>query len=184
MTAEKHMLSDYSKELRDYYLGASPHTLFTGLVWLASAWWAESYSKTQAIGLFIIVGTFTYPAGELIRKMMRVSTNLSKENRLPQMFMLLAFTIPLSYPLIYLVCRENINLFFPAFTILIGAHYLPFVFGYKMKSFAILSILLVGLGTVISLKYPSAFSLSGYLTGSVLVAFAALHFTLIKKQLV
>lgn len=176
------ILKDYSREMRETYLGAVPHTLFTGLVWLASAFWAASVSQTQAMVIFIIGGSFTFPGGELIRKMMRIPTSLSKGNALPQMFMLLAFTIPLSYPLIYLVCRGNINLFFAGFTILIGAHYLPFVFGYRMKSFALLSILLVASGTIISLKYPAAFSLSGFVTGALLIVFASIHFILIKNN--
>lgn len=182
MVTNTYILPDFSREMRDTYLGAVPHTLFTALVWLTSACWADSVSKTQAIVVFIVGGTCIFPGGEVIRKIMRVPTTLSKENSLPQMFTLLAFTIPLSYPLIYLVCLHDINLFFPAFTILIGAHYLPFVFGYRMKSFALMSVLLVALGTFISIKYTSSFSLAGYTTGIVLLMFAAIHFILIKKQ--
>jgi len=184
MMIQERILSDYSREMRDTYLGAVPHTLFTALVWLISAYWADAFSPSQAMVLFIAGGTFTFPGGELIRKIMSTPTTLSKENTLPHLFMLLAFTIPLSYPLIYLVCRSNMNLFFPSFTILVGAHYLPFVFGYKMKSFALLSVVLVGLGTFVSVEYPNSFSLAGYATGSILLFFAALHFLLIKKQLI
>jgi hypothetical protein len=184
MIIQQGVLADYSREMRGTYVGAVPHTLFTALVWFISAYWADAFSQSQAIVMFIVGGTFTFPGGELIRKIMRVPTVLSKDNTLPQLFMLLAFTIPLSYPLIYLLCRNNINLFFPSFTILVGAHYLPFVYGYRMKSFALLSVILVGLGTFISIQYPNSFSVAGYTTGAVLFLFAALHLLLIKKQLI
>lgn len=183
MMIQESVLADFSREMRDTYLGAVPHTLFTGLVWLISAYWGDAFSQSQAIVIFIVGGTVTFPGGELIRKIMSAPNTLSKDNTLPQLFMLLAFTIPLCYPLIYLVCRNQVSLFFPSFTILVGAHYLPFVFGYKMKSFALLSMILVGLGTFVSIQYSNSFSLAGYLTGIVLLLFAVLHFLLIKNKL-
>jgi hypothetical protein len=107
---------DFSAQIRKTYLGAVPHTIFTSLVWLTAALLAEQFSKGQAIVFFIIAGSFVFPGGELLRKLMKAPNVVAKENKLPQFFMLLAFTIPLSYPLIYLVCKGNINYFFPAFT--------------------------------------------------------------------
>ncbi len=174
---------DYSLEIRKTYLGAVPHTIFTALVWISSAVIAEQFSKNFAIAFFIISASFIFPGGELIRKLMKAKNVISPGNHLPQFFTLLAFTIPLSYPLIYLACKSNINYFFPAFTILIGAHYLPFIYGYRMITFGMLSSMLVAQGIAIALYFPKNFSLSGYLTGATLLFFALMHYHRIKKEI-
>jgi len=171
---------DFSTQLRKTYLGAAPHTLFTGLVWVASGFLAENLSKHQAIAFFIIAGTFVFPGGELVRKLLKAPNVMAKENKLPLLFMLLAFTIPLSYPLIYMACKTNVNFFFPAFSILVGAHYLPFIYGYGMKTFGIVAALLITNGILNGIIYPTDFSTSGYITGSILIAFAFIHFIKIK----
>lgn len=173
---------DFSTELRRTYWGAVPHTVFTAAVWITASCLSFYISKNQAIVFFMVAGTFTFPGGELIRKFMSAPSLISKENKLPQFFMLLAFTIPASYPLIYFACKANINYFFPAFTVLIGAHYLPFVYGYQMISFSVLSIVLVAQGTLIGYYYPESFALSGLCTGITLLLFAALHYFIIKKE--
>jgi hypothetical protein len=174
--------ADFSKELRETYLGAFPHTVFTALVWIGSGIWGQFVSKPEAVLIFIVAGTFIFPGGELIRKIMKTPDVLSRENKLPQLFMLMAFTIPLSYPLIYLISKNNINLFFSSFTILVGAHYLPFIYGYRMFTFGIVSVLMVALGTFFSLKYPSEFTLPAFVTGAILLILAFTNYYLIKKQ--
>ena len=95
----------------------------------------------------------------------------------------MAFTIPASYPLIYLACRSDINLFFPSFTILIGAHYLPFVYGYRMLSFLMLASVLVLEGTICAILYANSFSEQAYVTGATLLLFATINYIIIKKEL-
>jgi hypothetical protein len=182
MNSEMTSAMDYSAELRKTYMGAFPHTLFTALVWIVSGVLGYFISKPQAIILFILAGTFVFPSGELIRKMMGVPNVLSKENKLPQLFTLLAITIPLSYPLIYLIIQNNINLFFSSFSILIGAHYLPFIYGYRMRSFGILTILLVLAGTYFALLLSDQFALPAIVTGTILLVFALIHYKIINKQ--
>ena len=174
---------DFSTQIRRTYWGAVPHTIFTALVWLTASLLSVYLSKSQAITFFIIAGSFVFPGGELLRKFMKAPHLLSKENKLPQFFMLLAFTIPASYPLIYFACRGNINLFFPAFTVLIGAHYLPFIYGYRMLSFGILSLLLVCQGSFVGFFMPDQFPLSGLLTGVTLLLFAGIHYRMINKEI-
>lgn len=174
---------DFATQMRRTYLSAVPHTVYTAAVWLTSGYLADSFSKAMAIVFFIAGCTFIFPFGELIRKVMKPINFLSAENKLPRLFTLLAFTIPLSYPLIYMACVANINYFFPAFTILVGAHYLPFVYGYGKLSFGILCGLLVIVGTTGAVLFQNAFSFCAYATGGILIVFAAIHYYQIKKEL-
>lgn len=175
--------NDHSSEMRLTYFGAVPHTLVTAVIWLLAGLTGDLHSPIMGILVLIVGGMFIFPAGELIRKLMRINSPIREENRLPQLFMLLAFSVPLSYPLIYLIVKQDINLFFPSFMIVIGAHYLPFVFGYGMKSFGVLSLVMVGLGTYFSLSKTMMFSTSAYVTSFLLLAFAVLHYIKIKKEL-
>lgn len=168
-------------EMRVTYLGAFPHTVVAAVIWLASGILGQFTSTTGTILFFLVAGFFIFPLGEVIRKAMNIPNRLSEDNRLPMLFMWLAFTLPLSYPLIYLACRHEIRVFFSAFTILVGAHYLPFIYGYKMPSFGMLAITLVGIGTYFGLLHPEQFAIPALITGSVLLVFAFVHLFLLKR---
>lgn len=173
---------DFARQLRRTYLGAAPHTFYTSAVWLAGGVVGELFSVGLGILIFIIGASFTFPVGEVIRKMMKIPDVMSKDNDLGKMFMLSAFGIPLCYPIIYLVCKNNINYFFPAFSILIGAHYLIFIYGYGMITFGLLSILLVAQGTITSIFYTDQFGLSAYLTSLTLFLFGIIHLRKVKNE--
>jgi hypothetical protein len=175
-------MADHTTEMRLTYLAAVPHTLFTAIVWLCAGVLGDYVSPSSAIVFFIFGGTFIFAGGEFIRKLMKAPNLLSKENRLPQFFTLLAFTVPLSYPLIYLITKNNATHFFPAFMVLIGAHYLPFVYGYGLKTFGVLSVLLVALGTYFSIFSATAFSTPAYITAGLLVVLASIHYQRVKKE--
>jgi hypothetical protein len=88
--------------------------------------------------------------------------------------MQVAFIVPLSLPVIGAAALYNINWFYPAFMIVVGGHYLPFIFLYGMWEFGLLASLLLGGGAAIGLLWPQMFSPGAWFTGIVLLAFALL----------
>ncbi len=88
--------------------------------------------------------------------------------------MQVAFTLPLSFPLIYAATATHLRWFYPAFMIAVGAHYLPFIFLYGMWQFGVLSAFLVGSGVVIAVFLPTSFSLGAWVTAIALLLFAFL----------
>jgi len=56
--------------------------------------------------------------------------------------------------------------------IIVGAHYLPFMFLYGMWQYGILAAALIGGGTAIGLLMPGIFSTGGWITSVVLLMFA------------
>jgi hypothetical protein len=56
--------------------------------------------------------------------------------------------------------------------IVVGAHYLPFIFLYGMCQFGLLAGLLIGGGIVISMYLPTKFALGGWVAAVVLLVFA------------
>jgi hypothetical protein len=77
-------------------------------------------------------------------------------------------------PLLLPVGLYRLNWFYPAMMILLGAHYLPFVFLYGMRMFAVLAAFLVGGGTLIAMYFSASFSIGAWYTGTTLLVFAAL----------
>jgi hypothetical protein len=66
------------------------------------------------------------------------------------------------------------NWFYPAFMVVVGAHYLPFIFLYGMWQFGILAASLIGAGIAIALNLPSLLSVGGWFTTLALLVFAFL----------
>lgn len=62
-------------------------------------------------------------------------------------------------------------------------YYLPFIYGYGMKTFGILSALLVIQGTLSFYLFPGMFSLSAFVTGGILILFALIHYRQVKKEI-
>jgi len=58
--------------------------------------------------------------------------------------------------------------------ILLGAHYLPFVFLNGMRMFAVLAAFLLGGGTLIAMYFSASFSIGAWYTGTILLVFAEL----------
>ena len=75
-------------------------------------------------------------------------------------------------PLLLAVGRYHLEWFFPALMILLGAHYMPFVFLYGMRMFAALAAALVGAGIAIVMSGWQTFSGGAWLAGGVLLVFA------------
>jgi hypothetical protein len=86
--------------------------------------------------------------------------------------MQVAFIVPLNLPVIAAAAAYNINWFYPAFMIVVGTHYLPFVTLYGMWQYAILAAVLIGGGVAIGWALPHNFILGGWFTPAALLIFA------------
>jgi hypothetical protein len=95
-----------------------------------------------------------------------------KGNPLSKLGMQIAFTLPMTMLLLVPVTEFHLNLFYPAFLILLGAHYLPFVFLYGMRIFIPLCAILVSSGIAIALYLPQSFCLGAWVGGLTLFVFA------------
>jgi hypothetical protein len=85
-------------------------------------------------------------------------------------------------PLLVPVGQFRLNLFYPAMMILLGAHYLPFVFLYGMRMFAVLAALIAGGGIVIAMSFSTSFSVGAWYAGAILVLFAGVGRSLVRRE--
>ena len=85
-------------------------------------------------------------------------------------------------PVLVPVVLYRVNLFYPAMMVLVGAHYLPFVFLYGMRMFAVLAACLLGGGLLLALYLPGSFAAGGWLTGATFLVFAAISRALVRRE--
>ena len=139
---------------------------------LLSAALAVWVSPRAAITALVVGGFFIFLATELLVRASGRAVPLSADNLLRSLGMQVAFVLPLSMPLLLPVCLYRLALFYPALMVLLGAHYLPFVFLYGTRMFWALGALLIGAGVVIAQHGPSTFNFGAWYTGAVLLVFA------------
>jgi len=165
-------IAEAQKEVRTVYLGSFSGLIVTSIIWLLSSAAGMWGSTGLAILALVLGGTFIFPLSSLLLKAMGRSATLSRENPFGLLAMQIAFTIPFTYPVIAAATIHNINWFYPAFMVVVGAHYLVFIFLYGMWQFGILAVLLVGLGTAIGIYLPDTFTLGGWVGAMIYLAFA------------
>lgn len=159
-------------DVRTTFLGGFAGQLVSSAVWFASSAAATWYSLRAGIWTLVLVGFFIFPLTQLLLRSMKHAYSLPKGHPMNALGMQVAFTLPLTLPVVLAATLYHHRWFYPAFMIALGAHYLPFIFMYGMWQFGLLAAVLIASGMFIALCIPSALSLGGWLTAFVLLAFA------------
>jgi hypothetical protein len=173
---------DAQRENRFRFSGGFYGQAVAGLIWLVSAGFASWGSPETAIWVLVVGGFFIFPITELLVRTVGTRSKLDSRNLLPQLGMQVAFVLPLSMPLLLPVALYRLNWFYPALMILLGAHYVPFVFLYGMRMFALLAAALLGGGFIIANYLASSFSIGAWYAGTILLIFAVVGKLLVHKE--
>jgi len=175
-------ITDAQRENRVRFTGGFYGQAVSAALWVASAGLATWSTPKAAIIFLILGGFFIFPITELF---IRISgaRSLSPENSLYQLGMQVAFVLPLSMPLLVPVAQFRLNLFYPALMILLGAHYVPFVFLYGMRLFAGLAAALLAGGILITMYLSNSFSIGAWYTGAMLLAFAVAGRVIVSREM-
>ncbi len=165
-------IQDAQREVRSVYVGGFWGQLVSSLIWLVSAALAVWVTPKASILAVVIGGFFIYPLTQLLLRFSGGRSSVSRENSFNSLGRQVAFVLPFSMLLLVPVGLYNLNWFFPALTVLLGAHYLPFATLYGMRMFLFLAAILIATGTVIALYFSQTFSLCAWITALVLFVFA------------
>jgi hypothetical protein len=166
------LIADAQREIRQAYIGGFMGQLVSGVLWLVTAALATWGSPRAAILFIVFGGMLVFPLTRLGLATIGHGVAMTPGNPLNGLAMQVAFTLPLSLPVVGAAALYRLDWFFPAFMIILGAHYLPFVFLYGMKMFAVLCALLVSTGLGLALYAPPHFAPGAWVTGVLLLAFA------------
>lgn len=168
------LVEDAQRDVRTVFVGGFWGQLVSSAIWLASAAVGTWISPRAAILTAVFGGFFIFPAVLLLLRLTGGSTSPTKGNPLSNLGMQVAFTLPMCMLLLFPVTEFRLTLFYPALMVLLGAHYLPFVFLYGMRMFYALAALLIGSGVVIGMHFRESFSLGGWIGGLILFIFACI----------
>jgi hypothetical protein len=177
-------ISDAQKEMRSRFVGGFYGQLVSGILWIVSASLATWSSPRASITTLVVGGFFIFPLAELLVRIGGTKQSLSADNSLRELGMQVAFVLPASMPLLAPVGLYRLNWFYPAMMVLLGAHYLPFVFLYGMRHFAALAVLLISGGIFIALYWSASFSAGAWLTGANLLVFAFVGRAIMKREFI
>ena len=166
------LVSEAQREVRDVYLGGSVGQMVSGAIWLASAAVATSATPRAGFWTLAIGGAAIFPLTQAILRLAGRRASVGRENPLWALGIQVAFTVPLVLPVAGAAALARPGWFYPACLVIVGAHYLPFVTMYGMRTFAALAAALIGAGFAIGFLAPDRVVLGGRAGGVILVAFA------------
>lgn len=176
-------IAEAQREVRTRFVGGAYGQLVSGLLWTVSAGLATWSNPRVAIATLVVGGFFIFPLTELLVRLGGERRPLSPGNSLRELGMQVAFVLPLSMPLLLPVGLYRLNWFFPAMMLLLGAHYLPFVFLYGMRMFAVLAAVLVIGGMLIAMDGSQSFSAGAWFTAITLLVFAGIGGAIARKEI-
>jgi len=175
-------IAEAQRELRIEFAGGFFGQAVSSVLWLTSAALATWSTPRSAIIALVAGGFFIFPVTYALLRATGRRPGLSRANTLGQLGMQAAFVLPLSLPLVAAATIHRLEWFYPAFMVALGAHYLPFVFLYGMRMFALLGGVLVGAGVFIGLHHRDSLALGGWFTGALLLVFAFVGLVLVYRE--
>ena len=158
--------------MRSVYVGGFWGQLVSSVIWLLAAALGTWVSPKASILGAVIGGFFIWPLTLMLVRLSGGTGTLSKENSFYSLGRQVAFVLPFSMLLLVPVGNYNLNLFYPALMVLLGAHYLPFATLYGMRMFLWLAGILIAAGVVIAIYFAGTFSLGSWIGGLALFVFA------------
>ena len=166
------LISDAQRGVRTAYLGGFVGQLVSAMIWLVSAAIATFVDPRTGFWALAIGGVAIFPLTQALLRLAGRGALLDRPNPLSSLGMQVAFTVPIVLPLAGAAAIHNAGWFYPACLAIVGAHYLPFVFLYGMKTFAALGAALIGAGYALGFLAPDRVVLGGWAGGLILFAFA------------
>ncbi len=167
-------IAEAQGDVRRLYSGGFYGQTVSAVVWLSAAAVATWVSTEGAVAVLFLGGTLIFPLTWLTIRLTGRPASLPTGHPMAALAMQIAFTVPIGLVVVVAMLAGRGELFFLASMVIVGAHYLPFVFLYGMRMFAYLSFALVVPGVLLLLWVPAPVALGGWSTGAVLAIFAFL----------
>lgn len=175
-------IADAQREVRTVFRGGAMGQFVSGFLWLGSAALATYSTPRHAILLLILGGFFIFPLTTLGLRLLGGAWRLGTGNPLNGLGMQVAFMLPLCLPVVGAAAMYRLEWFYPAFMVVLGAHYLPFIFLYGMPMFGALGAVLVGGGVILAHVGDLAFATPAWITGVILLAFAVFGAVSVRRK--
>lgn len=151
------------------YRYGSVGQVVSGVVWLAAAALATWVSDGAGMAALFLGGATIFALTTLGLRLLGGPSALPKGHPMNSLAFQIAMTVPLGVLVVIVLGRDDPSLFFPGAMVIVGAHYLPFVFLYGLPAFAALGGALVVGATAVLYVAPDAGVGAAWATGALLV---------------
>ena len=168
------LISEAQADVRRVYEGGFYGQLVSGAVWLVAAALGTWATEAAGIVTLMVGGALIFPLTTLALKAAGQETALSSGHPMAPLATQIAFTVPVGLVVALGATAHRTDWFFPAALLIVGAHYLPFVFLYGMRLFAALAAVMIFAGAGLGLWIEAPFATGGWLGAAALVVFAFL----------
>jgi hypothetical protein len=167
-------IAQAQRQVRVVYRGGLVGQLVSGAIWLVAAALGTWVSRPAAMAALFLGGTMIFPLTTLFLRLAGGPVALPKGHPMAALATQIAFTVPFGLLVALAATGYREDWFFPASMVIVGAHYLPFVFLYGLRMFGVLAGCMVMGGVALAQWVDEPFSAGGWLTGALLVVFAFL----------
>ena len=167
-------IRDAQRDVRRVYEGGFYGQLVPGVVWLLAAASATWLSPSAAVLTLFFGGVLIFPLTTLALRLSGRAASLPTGHPMAGLAMQIAFTGPIGFVVVVAMLGGRSDVFFPACMVIVGAHYLPFVFLYGMRLFAVLAALMTLVGVLLLYAPLVSSTAGGWFTGALLLIFAFL----------
>ena len=159
-------------DVRRVYRHGAVGQVVTALVWAVSAIIAARGIPGGAPLALFLGGMLIFPLTTLGLRLLGGPVALPAGHPMSALAFQTAMQVPLGLLVALVLASFDENFFFPAAMVLVGAHYLPFVFLYGMRLFLLLAIPMVVAGICIAIFLPSFSVIGAWFTVTLLLLFA------------
>ena len=161
------------REIHDVYWGGGIGALVSAAVWAVSTALTATRSESLGRAALFIGGAFIFPGTMLALRLLGRRASMSHENPLGALATQIAFTVPAAFPLAFALALFRPGWFYPAALVIVGAHYLPFIFLYGRAHYGVLAGVMAGAGLALGLYRPREVALGGWIGAGLFVVFGA-----------
>jgi len=135
------------------YANGSIGIIVSGFIWLISATVSYQYTADKAVWTLLIGGIIIHPVSILFYKIIGLSGNHSKGNRLGNLGMEGTIFMIMCIPIAFGLSLQHVEWFFQGMLLIIGGRYLTFSSIYGIKLYWIL-------GAILGLQHAYYFTLA------------------------
>ena len=167
-------VSEAQRDVRRLYHGGFHGQLVSAVVCLSAAAVAQWVSTGGAVVVLLVGGSLIFPLTQAFLSLTGRPASLPPGHPMVRLAMQIVFTVPIGLVVVLALLAGRVELFFPASMVIVGAHYLPFVFLYGMRLFAALSVALVAPGLVMLVWVSVPVALPAWVAGALLTGGAFL----------
>jgi len=161
-------ITQAQKDVRETFMGGFAGQLVSGVLWGVSAAVATWHSARMGEWILILGGMLIFPLTQLMLRSMGHAYKLPNGHPMKALGVQVAFTLPPTFPLVIAIAAFRPGWFYPSLMIVVGAHYLPFVFMYGMWQFAALAGALIASGVGIAMYFPHSGTMGAWVTAGLL----------------